>query len=176
MCPPPIPRMSTCKNEATESQRQSEAIRGNQSACHTCTEANRDHQMQSGRTSDKIRRNQTQSDAFRRNQAQSDAISMPGALCFRVFVFWAGRKGLCFVFLCFEPAQRACVLCFRVLADPPQNTGGSQFRRMYVVAPRFDTRILIVTCPPVGLQCAVRARVTDQCRLSRVSRNWCRAM
>jgi hypothetical protein len=51
---------------------------------------------------------------------------MPGALCFRVFVFWAGRKGLCFVFLCFEPAQRTCVLCFRVLADPPQNTGGRQ--------------------------------------------------
>jgi hypothetical protein len=125
MCPPLIPQMS--KNEATESQRQSEAIRGNQRpsvACHT--EANRDHQMQSGRTSDEIRRNQTQSDAIRRNQAQSDAISMPGTSCFRVFVFWAGRKGLCFVFLCFEPAQRACVLCFRVLADPPQNTGGRQ--------------------------------------------------
>ena len=125
MCPPPIPQMS--KNEATESQRQSEAIRGNQRpsvACHT--EANRDHQMQSGRTSDKIRRNQAQSGAIRRNQTQSDAISMPGALCFRVFVFWAGRKGLCFVFLCFEPAQRACVLCFRVLADPPQNTARRQ--------------------------------------------------
>jgi hypothetical protein len=40
---------------------------------------------------------------------------------------------------------------------------------MYVVAPRFDTRILIVTCQPVGLQCAVRARVTDQCRLSCVA-------
>jgi hypothetical protein len=57
---------------------------------------------------------------LRCNQTQSDAISMPGALCFRVFVFWAGRKGLCFVFLCFGLAQRACVLCFRVLADPRQ--------------------------------------------------------
>ena len=81
MCPPPIPQMS--KNEATESQRQSEAIRCNQ--------------MQSAT-----------------------------ALCFRVFVFWADRKGLCFVFSCFGLAQRACVLCFRVLADPPQNTGGRQ--------------------------------------------------
>ena len=77
-------------------------------------------------TSGAIRRNQTQSGAIRRNQTHSDAISMPGALCFRVFVFWAGRKGLCFVFLCFEPAQRACVLCFRVLADPPQNTARGQ--------------------------------------------------
>jgi hypothetical protein len=51
---------------------------------------------------------------------------MPRALCFRVFVFWAGRKGLCFVFLCFGPAQLACVLCFRVLADHPQNTGGAK--------------------------------------------------
>ena len=105
MCPLPIPRMS--KNEATESQRQSEAIRGNQ--------------RQSGRTSGPdLRCNQTQSDAIRRNQVQS------GALCFRVFVFWAGRKGLCFVFLCFGLAQRACVLCFRVLADPPQNTARGQ--------------------------------------------------
>jgi hypothetical protein len=63
---------------------------------------------------------------LRCNQTQSDAISMPGALCFRVFVFWAGRKGLCFVFLCFGLAQRACVLCFRVLADPPQNTARGQ--------------------------------------------------
>ena len=77
-------------------------------------------------TSGAIRRNQTQSGAIRRNQTHSDAISMPGALCFRVFVFWAGRKGLCFVFLCFGLAQRACVLCFRVLADPPQNTARGQ--------------------------------------------------
>ena len=90
MCPLPIPRMS--KNEATESQRQSEAIRGNQ--------------RQSGRTSGPdLRCNQAQSDAIRRNQVQS------GALCFRVFVFWAGRKGLCSVFLCFGLAQRACVCC-----------------------------------------------------------------
>ena len=75
---------------------------------------------------------------LRCNQTQSDAISMPGALCFRVFVFWAGRKGLCFVFLCFEPAQRACVLCFRVLADPPQNTGGGQIRG------GFRTRVLLL--------------------------------
>jgi hypothetical protein len=77
-------------------------------------------------TSGAIRRNQTQSGAIRRNQTHSDAISMPGALCFRVFVFWAGRKGLCFVFLCFGLAQQACVLCFRVLADPPQNTARGQ--------------------------------------------------
>jgi hypothetical protein len=76
-----------------------------------------------------LRCNQTQSDAIRRNQTHSDAISMPGALCFRVFVFWAGRKGLCFVFLCFGLAQRACVLCFRVLADPPQNTARGQLIR-----------------------------------------------
>ena len=126
MCPLPIPRMS--KNEATESQRQSEAIRGNQRqsvACHT--EAIRDHQIQSGHTSGAIRCNRTpirhQSDAIRRNQhwqsgdiqGHSDAISMPGALCFPcfrvlggpqgpvfcVFVFWAGTTGLCFVFSCF---------------------------------------------------------------------------
>ena len=111
--------------KARGNQRQSEAIRDNQAAPQALTSgAIRCNQMQS----DAIRHNQTQSDAIRRNQVQSDAISMPGALCFRVFVFWAGRKGLCFVFLCFEPAPRACVLCFRVLADPPQNTGGRQHR------------------------------------------------
>ena len=52
-------------------------------------------------------------------------------LCFRVFVFWAGCNGLCFVFLCFGPAQRSTglcfvLLCFRVLADPPQNTARGQ--------------------------------------------------
>ena len=87
------------------------------------SEAIGDHQMQSGRTSGAIRRNQTQSDAIRRNQTQS---ACPEHCVFRVFVFWAGRKGLCFVFLCFGPAQRACVLCFRVLAAPPQNTAGGQ--------------------------------------------------
>jgi hypothetical protein len=88
------------KNEATESQRQSEAIRGNQRpsvACHT--EANRDHQMQSGRTSDKIRRNQPQSGAIRRNQTQS-----------------ACPEHCVSVFLCFGRAARACVLCFCVLS------------------------------------------------------------
>ena len=104
MSPPPIPRMS--KNEARGNQRQSEAIRGNQLlVIQRPSEAIGDHQMQSGRTSGAIRRNQT----------QSDAISMPGALCFPcfrvlggpqgpvfcVFVFWAGTTGLCFVFSCF---------------------------------------------------------------------------
>jgi hypothetical protein len=46
----------------------------------------------------------------------------PAGPVFCVFVFWAGPQGLCFVFLCFGPALRACVLCFRVLAAPPQNT------------------------------------------------------
>ena len=115
MSPPPIPRMS--KNEARGNQRQSEAI---------SFLSYRGHQRPSDAIRPHLRCNQTQSDAIRRNQTQSDAISMPGALCFRVFVFWAGRKGLCFVFLCFGPAQRACVLCFRVLAAPPQNTAGGQ--------------------------------------------------
>ncbi len=107
MCPPPIPQMS--KNEATESQRQSEAIRGHQRpsvACHT--EANRDHQMQSGRTSDEIRRNQTQSGAIRpnhvairRNQTQSRASCPEHCVS---------------VFSCFGRAARACVLCFCVLS------------------------------------------------------------
>ena len=43
-------------------------------------------------------------------------------------------------------------------------------RRMYVVAPRFDTRILIVTCPPVGLQCAWFARASQVSVVCRVSR------
>ena len=130
-----------------------EAIRGNQRQSVSChTEAIRDHQMQSGRTSGAIRRNQTQSDAIRRNQTQSDAISMPGALlfsvfscfgraaracvlCFCVFVFWAGTTGLCvlLLFLAGTTAQRACVLCFRVLADPPlppsKHSTGSIFYR-----------------------------------------------
>jgi hypothetical protein len=105
--------------KARGNQRQSEAIR-------CLSYMYRGQQRPSDAIRPHLRRNQTQSDAIRRNQAQSDAISMPGALCFRVFVFWAGRKGLCFVFLCFEPAQRACVLCFRVLADPPQNTARGQ--------------------------------------------------
>ena len=112
------------KNEARGNQRQSEAIRGNQLlVIQRPSEAIGDHQMQSGRTSGAIRRNQTQSDAIRRNQTQS---ACPEHCVFRVFVFWAGRKGLCFVFLCFGLAQRACVLCFRVLADPPQNTARGQ--------------------------------------------------
>jgi hypothetical protein len=101
-------------------QRPTETIRCNQAAPQTQSVA--------------ISRNQAQSGTIMHNQTQSDAISMPGALCFRVFVFWAGRKGLCFVFLCFEPAQRACVLCFRVLADPPQNTGGSQHPVLVLLA------------------------------------------
>jgi hypothetical protein len=110
-------------SKATESQRQSEA----QSEAIRCLSYKyRGQRRPSDAIRPHLRRNQTQSDAIRRNQAQSDAISMPGALCFRVLVFRAGRKGLCFVFLCFEPAQRACVLCFRVLAAPPQNTGGGQ--------------------------------------------------
>ena len=87
MSPPPIPRMR--KNEARGNQTQSDAIRCLSYGGH-----------------------QRPTDAIR---PQSDAISVPGALCFRVFVFWGGRKGLCFVFLCFGPAQRACVLCFCVL-------------------------------------------------------------
>ena len=106
--------MSTCKHEARGNQRQSEAI--------SCL-SYRGHQ----RPSETIRCNQAapqvQSDAIRRNQTQS---ACPEHCVFRVFVFWAGRKGLCFVFLCFGPAQRACVLCFRVLAAPPQNTAGGQ--------------------------------------------------
>jgi hypothetical protein len=50
----------------------------------------------------------------------------PAGPVFCVFVFWAGPQGLCFVFLCFGPALRACVLCFRVLAAPPQNTARRQ--------------------------------------------------
>ena len=71
---------------------------------------------------------------------------MPGALSVRVFVFWAGRKGLCFVFLCFGLAQRACVLCFRVLADPPQNTGGRQSG-----VPRLERGLPLLLLSPVGL-------------------------
>ena len=101
-----------------------EAIRGNQRqsvACHT--EAIRGHRRPSDAIRPHLRCNQTQSDAIRRNQTQS---ACPEHCVFRVFVFWAGRKGLCFVFLCFGPAQRACILCFRVLAAPPQNTAGGQ--------------------------------------------------
>ena len=87
MSPPPIPRMR--KNEARGNQTQSDAIRCLSYGGH-----------------------QRPTDAIR---PQSDAISVPGALCFRVFVFWGGRKGLYFVFLCFGPEQRACVLCFCVL-------------------------------------------------------------
>jgi hypothetical protein len=54
--------------------------------------------MQSGRTSDAIRRNQTHSDAIRRNQTQSACPE----LCVSVFS-------------CFGRAARACVLCFCVL-------------------------------------------------------------
>ena len=109
MCPLPIPRMS--KNEATESQRQSEAIRGNQL-------------LVIQRPSETIRFNQAtpqvQSDAIGRqsdtNQTQSGAISIgnqvifrgiqtqsacPEHCVFRVFVFWAGTSGLCFVCSCF---------------------------------------------------------------------------
>ena len=105
MCPPPIPQMS--KNEATESQRQSEAIRGHQRpsvACHT--EANRDHQMQSGRTSDEIRRNQTQSDAIRRNHVAIRRNQTQSAC----------PEHCVSVFSCFGRAARACVLCFCVLS------------------------------------------------------------
>jgi hypothetical protein len=59
----------------------------------------RDHQMQSGRTSDAIRRNQAQSGAIRRNQTQS-----------------ACPEHCVSVFLCFGRAARACVLCFCVLS------------------------------------------------------------
>ena len=120
------------KNEARGNyQRQSEAIRGNQllviqRPSETISDAI------PGRTSGAMK---VQSDAIRRNQTQSDAISTPGALCFRVFRVLGGPQvGLCFVFLCLEPAhngERACVLCFRVLADPPQNTarGGKRHTR-----------------------------------------------
>ena len=91
--------------------------------------------MQSGRAP-KVQSdsNHTQSYAIRRNQTQSDALSMPGALhcVFPVFsCFGRPRKGMCFVFLCFGPAQRACVLCFRVrvLADPPQMSKHSKRRK-----------------------------------------------
>jgi hypothetical protein len=70
-------------------------------------------------------------------------------------VFWAGRKGLCFVFLCFEPAQRACVLCFRVLADPPQNTGGGQLHAYLLKSRGFDKQkaaklFYTGSCSPAG--------------------------
>ena len=114
-------------------QRQSEAIRPHLRCNQVQSEAIRCNQRQSGRTSGAIRCNQVQSEAIgphlRCNQLQSEAIrgnQMQSALCFRVFVFWADRKGLCFVFSCFGLAQRACVLCFRVLADPPQNTARGQ--------------------------------------------------
>ena len=124
-----------------------EAIRGNQRQSVSChTEAIRDHQMQSGRTSGAIRRNQTQSDAIRRNQTQSACPAHCYFPCFRVlggplgpvfcvFVFWAGTTGLCvlLLFLAGTTAQRACVLCFRVLADPPlppsKHSTGSIFYR-----------------------------------------------
>ena len=127
-------RMS--KNEATESQRQSEAIRGNQRqsvACHT--EAIRDHQIQSGHTSGAIRCNRTpirrQSDAIRRNQhwqsgdiqGHSDAISMPGALCFPCFCVLGRHIGPVFcVFVFWQPplkTQRGSNKC-SVAADSPR--------------------------------------------------------
>ena len=91
------PRM--CKNEATESQRQSEAIRGNQRQ----SEAIRGNQRQS----EAIRGNQAApqaltSGAIRRNQMQSGAIRCNQELCVSVFS-------------CFGRAARACVLCFCVL-------------------------------------------------------------
>ena len=119
--------------KARGNQRQSEAIRGNQAAPQVQSGAIRGNQMQSEAIGPHLRCNQVQSGAIRGNRAapqvQSGAIrgnQMQSALCFRVFVFWADRKGLCFVFSCFGLAQRACVLCFRVLADPPQNTARGQ--------------------------------------------------
>ena len=89
-----------------------EAIRGNQRQSVSChTEAIRDHQMQSGRTSGAIRRNQTQSDAIRRNQTQSACPEHCYFPCFRVLGGPLGPVFCVFVFLCFGPAQRACVCC-----------------------------------------------------------------
>ena len=56
-------------------------------------------------------------------------------LCFRVFVFWAGCNGLCFVFLCFGPAQRSslngpvfCAFVFSCFGRPPsKHSKGSTF-------------------------------------------------
>ena len=118
MCPLPIPRMS--KNEATESQRQSEAIRGNQRqsdrqsvACHLQrpSETIRCNQAAHLRCNQiAIIRNHTQSYAIIRNQhARSIALcfsrvlvfwAAPQGHVFCVFVFWAGTTGLCFVFSC----------------------------------------------------------------------------
>ena len=93
MCPLPIPRMS--KNEATESQRQSEAIRGNQ--------------RQSGRTSDPdLRCNQTQSDAIRRNQVQSRALCS----VFSCFGRAARACVLCFCVLGWHNGPVFCVFVF----------------------------------------------------------------
>ena len=132
---PPIPRMS--KNEARGNQRQSEAI---------SFLSYRGHQRPSDAIRPHLRCNQTQSDAIRRNQTQSACPEHCYFPCFRVlggplgpvfcvFVFGAGTTGLCvlLLFLAGTTAQRACVLCFRVLADPPlppsKHSTGSIFYR-----------------------------------------------
>ena len=84
------------------SQRQSEAIRGNQVLVihvQRPTETIRCNQAAPQTQSDAIRRNQAQSGAIRRNQTQS-----------------ACPEHCVSVFSCFGRAARACVLCFGVLS------------------------------------------------------------
>jgi hypothetical protein len=94
---------------ATESQRQSEAIRGNQLlVIQRSSESIRCNQAAPQTQSGAIRRIQTHSDAIRRNQHVRSfvfpcfrVLGGPQGPVFCVFVFWAGTTGLCFVFSCF---------------------------------------------------------------------------
>jgi hypothetical protein len=121
------------KNEATESQRQSEAIRGNQL-------------LVIQRSSESIRCNQAAP------QTQSGAISMPGALCFRVFVFWAGRKA-CVLCFCVLGWHNGPVFCVFVFWQTPLKTQGGGKRHVREALQRWATELEDPDHPGVPMAC-----------------------
>ena len=134
--------------KARGNQRQSEAIRGHQLlVIQRPTETIRCNQAAPQTKSDAIRRNQAQSGS---NQAQSDAISMPGALCFRVFVFWAGRKAcvLCFCVLGWHNGPVFCVFVFwgscRVNSTDDIVPGAGRYVRVHSTAPAAASSAALV--------------------------------